>query len=90
MAADRGIGKCCEVFGAAVMCMDGNQKQVEPGSFGTVGLLSKSHVVSVKHTGALDHIRSKKHTSFKLGIYTRLFICSDKCTNNSVCAPGKY
>lgn len=44
MAADRGIGKCCEVFGAAVMCMDGNQKQVEPGSFGTVGLLSKSHV----------------------------------------------
>lgn len=25
------------------MCMDGNQKQVEPGSFGTVGLLSKSH-----------------------------------------------
>lgn len=44
VAADRGIGKCCVVFGTAVMCMDGNQKQVEPGSFGTVGLLSKSHV----------------------------------------------
>ena len=44
-------------------------------------------MVFVKHVDILDHLLSKNHIQFKLRTYTRLFVCSDKHTNNTGFAP---
>lgn len=37
----------------------------------------------VKHVDILDRLLSKDHIQFKLRMYTRLFVCSDKHTNST-------